>query len=217
MPVTVTGAIREKKLIVGQEVKISGEKLLPCRAKILRVQDDAMMLELLLDADCPGDRLSEEGEITVTFIVPDDAIYSFNGVVSRYNHETRILLLERLSPLGRIEQRRNFRLKTVKLVYFCEDDSYIPAKSWLQASLLDLSRGGASLLSPALRQPGTKIRLLLSLDEVGCVIETGATVVRAWQGQDQIILGVVFDGLSLHHQDRILEYIIKEWSGRQND
>jgi c-di-GMP-binding flagellar brake protein YcgR len=213
----VTGAIREKKLIIGQEVKISGEKMLPCSAKVLRIQDDAMILELLLAADCPGEWLSEAVEITVAFIVPDDAIYSFSGIVSRYNHETRVLLLERLSPLGRIEQRRNFRLKTAKLVYFCDDDSDVPAKSWLQASLLDLSRGGACLLSPVFRQPGTKIKLLLSLAEVECVIETGATVVRAWQGEDHIILGLVFEGLSLDHQDRILEYIIKKWSGRQND
>lgn len=222
MAVTVIGAIRQKKLFIGKKVQIIGqEKDLETTAKVVQCDANTLMLELFASAVYPHEKLRSQEKMTVSFVVPEDAIYSFEGSVVSYNDGAQILLLEQVTPLKRTEQRQNYRLKTAKLMYISpqEDNTdRLAGASWQQAGLLDISRGGASVLSPVSAPAKSTVKVLIPLTEVDYVLETYAQVVREKKGEEgQIILGLTFLDLTLLGQERILDYILKVWSGSNDD
>jgi c-di-GMP-binding flagellar brake protein YcgR len=219
---TVIGAIRQKKLFIGKKVQIKGKDAdLETTAKVVQCDADTLMLELFASAVYPHDNLRRQKNMTVSFVVSEDAIYSFDGSVVSYNDGAQILLLDQVTPLKRTEQRQNYRLKTAKLMYISPEgdnaDGLVGA-SWQQAGLLDISRGGASVLSPVSVPAQSIVKVLIPLTEVDYVLETQAQVVREKKGDEgQIILGLTFQNLTLLGQERILDYILKVWSGSNND
>jgi c-di-GMP-binding flagellar brake protein YcgR len=220
--VTVIGAIRQKKLFIGKKVQIQGKDAdLETTAKVVQCDADTLMLELFASAVYPHEKLHSQKKMTVSFVVPEDAIYSFDGYVVSYNDGAQILLLEQVTPLKRTEQRQNYRLKTAKLMYLSlEEDNGngLAGASWQQAGLLDISRGGASVLSPVSVPAKYIVKVLIPLTEVDYVLETQAQVVREKKGDEgQIILGLTFQDLTLLGQERILDYILKVWSGSHNE
>lgn len=222
MAVTVIGAIRQKKLFIGKSVQIRGKDGdLETTAQVVQCSADTIMLELFASAVYPHDKLRRQKKMTVSFVVPEDAIYSFDGSVVSYNDGAQILLLEQVTPLKRTEQRQNYRLKTAKLMYISlvEDKADgLAGAPWQQAGLLDISRGGASVLSPVSLPVKSVIKVLIPLNEVDYVLETEAQVVRESKGEeDMIILGLTFPNVTLLGQERILDYILKVWSGSDDD
>jgi len=86
-------------------------------------------------------------------------------------------------------------------------------ESWQKSSLLDISRSGASILTVLPSSVGDKLKLWIPMEEVDYVLETGTRVARVSVVEaDQLILGLSFSELSLADQEKILDYILKEWT-----
>lgn len=220
MPVTIGGALRQKIIFAGKQVMITGqESNLECRGKIVEIDGDMLSLELFVPAVCPHEMCAQKA-VNVSFIVSGDATYSFPADVSAYNDAAHILQVRQAAPMERTDKRTDYRLKTVKLVYVVGNpvEPQDEGESWQEASLLDISRGGASILSPVPVKTGEDLKIWIPLDEVDHVIETVTHVVRAHEGEEgQLIAGLRFDGLSLLDQERILDYIIKVCKDSKNE
>ena len=84
--------------------------------------------------------------------------------------------------------------------------------------MLDLSRGGASILTSAALTVDTGISVWIPLDEVDYVLEAAARVVHLKQGEEgQLVAGVAFTDLSLIDQEKILDYILKIWTQKKEN
>lgn len=172
-----------------------------------------MLLELLAGYnDAP--KLLPQGELTVVFVVPDDASYSLNAKIINYDETARLLQLVQEAPITRTEQRSDYRLRTAKLIYvaLCKQSGE-GGEIWQQSSLLDISRSGASVLTALPISQGDELKVWIPLEEVDHILEVGTRVVRvSIGGGDQVILGLSFSELSLADQEKILDYILKEWT-----
>ncbi|MDW7649773.1 MAG: PilZ domain-containing protein [Bacillota bacterium] len=217
MPVTIGGALRQKIIFTGKQVMITGDKAsLECRGKIVEIEGDMLILELFATTVYPHEMLRQQKAVNVSFVVSGDATYSFAADVSSYNDTAHILQIRQASPMERTDKRKFYRLKTSKLVYIVSETEQ--GESWLQAGLLDISRGGASILSPVPVSCGSDLKVWIPLDEVDHVIETVSRVVRVLEGDEgQVIAGVSFEGLSLTDQEKILDYILKVWKEKKNE
>jgi len=208
--VTISGAMRIKKLYPGKKVELlwSNEEK-TCLASVGQYGNDKMVLKLL-DAGLsfnPG----ELQDIIVRFTVPDDASYEFTAIVALYHEQSHSLLLENLSSLNRIQQRGSYRLKAARPVFIhLGEGAY--GERWLEGVLLDISQTGARLLCSASGKPGDIIKLLVNLDEVEHTLETEAEVIHVTEDEDQVKLGVKFLPLPLFDQGLLLEFIFKLWS-----
>ncbi len=216
MAVTVMGAVRQNKLFVGKKVQVKGQDAdLETAAVVVQCNADTLMLELYASAIYPHDKLRNQETMTVNFVVADDGLYSFEGSVISYNDAAQILYLEQVAPLKRAEQRSSYRLKTAKVMHISvneEGGSGLSVTSWQEAGLLDISRKGASILSPVPVSVQASVNVLIPLAEVDYTLETKAQVVREKKGEEgQIILGTIFPELTLLEEERILDYILKVW------
>lgn len=214
MPITIEGAFRHKKLYIGKQVRLLNVATgVECMAKIMEIQRELMFLELGATGDYSHLGLLPEEQLTVTFVVPDDATYSLSAKVISFNDSAQLLQLVQEAPLTRTEKRRDYRLRTVKLIYVAMHEQSV-WESWQQASLLDISRNGASILTALPVSQGDELKVWIPLEEVDHILEAGTRVVRVLAGEaDQLIIGLSFNELSLANQEKILDYILKEWLG----
>jgi c-di-GMP-binding flagellar brake protein YcgR len=205
--VSISGAMRINKLFIGKKVELSWEgELTGYLAAVNNFVNDKMMVKLLGDFEIEG----KAEKVFVRFTVPDDASYEFTGSVVSYHEQSRSLLLEDLSPLTRIEQRRSYRLKILRpALIFLEDDT--GSEKWLEGVLLDISKTGAKLLCSSSVKPGDSIKLHLSLDEVEHTLETEAEVIHVIEDDGQVKLGVKFAPLPLKDVELLLDLIYKLW------
>ena len=151
--------------------------------------------------------------------VPDDAIYVCQAAITCVNEGTALIQIKQSAPLERREQRSDYRLKTAEIIYIFtgQPDSAL-GQDWHQACLLDLSRGGASILTSAALTVDTGISVWIPLDEVDYVLEAAARVVHLKQGEEgQLVAGVAFTDLSLIDQEKILDYILKIWTQKKEN
>jgi len=211
--ITIGPALRHKKLYLGKQVRLLSDGTeRECMAKVVEVQQETMLLELFAGEHDVLKQLSQ-GRLTVVFVVPDDAAYSFSAKLIDYNEATRLLRLVQEAPLARGEKRSDYRLRTAKLIYvsLCKQPGE-GGDVWQQASLLDLSRSGASVLTVLPVSQGDELKVWIPLEEVDHILESGTRVVRVSAGEaEQLILGVSFSELGLVDQEKILDYILKEW------
>jgi len=212
--ITIGGAFRHKKLYIGKQVRLlcAGAEQ-EYRAKVVEVKQEAILLELLVgDNDAP--KLLPQGQMTVLFVVPDDASYSFSAKIINYDESARLLQLVQEAPLTRTEKRSDYRLRTAKLIYIALCRQAAEGEEiWHQSSLLDLSRSGASVLTTLPISKGDELKIWIPLEEVDHILEAGTKVVRVSAGEaDQLVLGLSFSELSLADQEKILDYILKEWT-----
>jgi len=212
LAITIGGALRHKLLYVGKQVRLLCDEAGPeYRAKVAEVQKETILLELLAGENDVS-KLLPQGQLTVVFVVPDDASYSFGAKIINYSEPGRLLQLVQETPLLRTEKRSDYRLRTAKLIYvaLCKQSG---EESWQQSSLLDLSRSGASVLTTLPISKGDELKIWIPLEEVDHILEAGTKVVRVSMGEaDQLILGLSFSELSLADQGKILDYILKEWT-----
>lgn len=220
MTITIGGAVRHKKLYIGKQVKVSGENgRLDCSARVVDIQNDILLLELFATSVYPHDRLLCAPAVDLIFIVPDDAAYRCRCQVMSYSDTAQILQIRQDTPVQRVDQRHHYRLQTSRLIYIApapEKDAM--ATDWREAGLLDISRGGARVMTSQAFSVGSKVRLLIPLDEVGCVVECNAIVVRESVGKDgQSVFGLRYDDLPLSEQERILDFILKLWTEKKDE
>lgn len=213
MPVTIGGAVRQRKISIGKQVRITGSHELECWGKIAEISGDSLKIELPV-TDVARE-LCKLQEVTVTYVVADDAAYSFKAAVTALQCEAGLLHIRQAEAMKRQEQRSHYRLKTAKLINIQLTDSEgTPQGNWWQASLLDLSRGGASILSPVDLPVGCTVKVWIPLDEVDHLLEVKADVVRLRRGEEgQRIAGVRFAELSLTDQEKVLDYILTRLGG----
>jgi len=211
--ITIGGALRHKKLYIGKQVRLLADGAeQEYRAKVVEVQQETMLLELF-SGENDALKLLRDGQLTVVFVVPDDAAYSFCAKLVNYNEAERLLQLVQEAPLTRAEKRSDYRLRTAKLIYvsLCKQSGE-GGENWQQASLLDISRSGASVLTVLPVSHGDELKVWIPLEEVDHILESGTRVVRVSAGEaDQLILGLSFSELGLVDQEKILDYILKEW------
>jgi hypothetical protein len=220
MSVTIGGAVRYNKLYAGKQVRIVGKDAdLECRGKVIDANGDTMFLQLFTNPAYPFEKLLKQEDVTVIFVVPEDAAYSFTAVIHDLDVAGHTLQLEQTAPMERVEQRSDYRLKTSKLIYVALGSTEeIASENWEQASLLNISRGGASILTRLCFNVGDELKVWIPLEEVDHIIETGIRVVRVVEGEkDLIILGVSFTGLPLPDQAKILDYILKVWTEKKDE
>lgn len=218
MPVTIGGAVRQKKLFVGKQVILADSDVgLECRGKILKIEGDTVTLELFTSHKL--DQLLELKRVTMIFMVPEDATYCVKSAVVGCNRETHVLQVVQVEPMVRTEQRSDVRLKTSKLIYLAMRDKGVKiGESWQKASLLDISRGGASILTAMEAKQGDELKVWIPLEEVDHILEAGTRVVRVKEGEDlEATLGLSFEGLSLSDQEKILDYIMKVWEVKKDE
>ena len=220
VPVTVRGATLRKKIYHGKHVRVTGHDVgFDASAKIMEISGDTVTLQLLASVTCPYEQLMKQKVVNVLFVVPEDSAYSFAAEVLGYNEQEQILQLKQSMDIERMDRRPHFRLKTSKIVYMATKLSVeaLPSENWQQASLLDISRGGASIFSPVMVEVGDWLKVWIPLDEVDHAIESMVRVVRVIEGDaGQIILGVSFEALPLPDQEKILDYILKVWTEKKN-
>ena len=220
MPVTVRGAALQKEIYHGKHVRVTGhDASFDSSARIMEISGDTLTIQLLASVKCPYDQLMKHKEVDVLFVVPDDSVYSFATEILGYNESEQLIQVKQSMPMVRMDRRNHFRLKTSKIVYMATNLSLdaLPSENWQQASLLDISRGGASIFSPVVIQEGERIKVWIPLDEVDYAIESTAQVVRLIKGKEgQIILGVCFEALPLSDQEKILDYILKVWTEKKD-
>lgn len=220
MPVTVRGATLQNEIYHGKHVRVTGHHAgFDSSAKIMEISGDTVTLQLLASVTCPYEHLMKQKVVDVLFVVPDDSAYSFAAEVLGYNEQEQLLQLKQSMPMERMDRRNHFRLKTSKIVYMATSLSLdaLPSENWQQASLLDISRGGASIFSPVMLESGDRLKVWIPLDEVDHAIESPARVVRVIEGEEgQIILGISFEDLPLPDQEKILDYILKVWTEKKD-
>ncbi|NLM45819.1 MAG: PilZ domain-containing protein [Firmicutes bacterium] len=217
MPLTIAGAVQQKKLAVGKQVTVTAPAL-TFQAQITDFTDHALQLKVLAPSAHSLQNVSKGTTVTVSFIVPDDARYSFLAVVAGCEQEKLQLEVRQQAPFERLQQRSDYRLKTAKIIYLrTKEQSKLQAPNWQQACMLDISRGGASILTSAAPATGELLDVWIPLEEVDFALETQAEVVRRKIGEDgQLVLGVRFVDLSLLQQEKILDYILKVWSEKKS-
>ncbi|HZK24354.1 MAG TPA: PilZ domain-containing protein, partial [Oscillospiraceae bacterium] len=193
MPITIAGAVQQKKIAVGKQVSLTNSHAdLTCRAKVV----DVLVKTLLLQVTTPDMRqlkaLKPQSEVIISFTVPDDAIYACQATIASFNEDAALIQIKQATPLERREQRLDYRLKTAEIIYILAEQPDSPlGQDWHQACLLDISRGGASILTSVALPIGTEISVWIPLDEVDHVLEATAQVVRLKQGEEgQAIAGV---------------------------
>lgn len=211
--ITIEGALRHRKLYIGKHVRLHCDGTeQECRAKVVEIQQGTMLLELFA-GDNDALKLLPQEQLTVVFVVPDDAAYSLSAKIINYVEPARLLRLTQEAPLTRTEKRSDYRLRTAKLIYvaLCKQ-SGDGGEVWQQASLLDISRSGASVLTVLPVSQNDELKVWIPLEEVDHILEAGTRVVRVSTGEaEQLILGLSFSELSLTDQEKILDYILKEW------
>ncbi|MCR3922134.1 MAG: PilZ domain-containing protein [Firmicutes bacterium] len=219
MPITIMGAVQQKKIALGKQVTIEDSHAdVICRAEVVDIQGETICLRITPPAVQPLQKLKPETVVTLSFVVPDDGIYSFAAAVSSCQEDPAMVSVEQSTPLVRTEQRSDYRLKTSKIIYMLAEQPSGPlGQNWHEACLLDLSRGGASVLVAVALPVGTEISVWIPLDEVDHVLEATARVVRLKPGdQNQTVAGVCFTDLSLVDQEKILDYILKVWTEKKD-
>lgn len=213
MPNTIIGAVMQKILYPGKLLYLTDlQGNWELYAKIIQIKDVYLHAEILAAPVLPPDALTMKKLLHMSYIVPGDAVYTLDVEVIDCSDANRRLLLKQVQPVSRNDKRSHYRLSTNKLIYIAEysGDGDISSEKWLQAVMLDISSGGASILSPVAAEPDNLLRVLAPLDEVDYVVETAARVVRQVKGDEgQVTLGVSFDGLSLPDHEKILDYILK--------
>lgn len=220
MPITIAGAVQQKKIAVGKQVTLASSQAdITCRAKVVEVLLETLLLQLTTPDMRQLKALKPKSDVTISFVVPDDAIYACRATIARFNEDAALIQIKQSTPLERQEQRHDFRLKTAEIIYILAEQPDGPlGQDWHQACLLDLSRGGASILTSVALPVDTEISVWIPLDEVDHVLEATAKVVRLKQGEEgQMVVGVSFTDLSLVDQEKILDYIIKMWTQKKED
>lgn len=216
MAVTIAGAVRQNKIYPGKQMKIRTQDQQEWLTKVEELSRDAIALKLLAPSILPPGVFQQEA-VTVSFLVPGDATYSFLADVALWQDEVFRIELNYATPLERIEQRTHFRLETSKLIYVAvKKDGEDGWGNLQEASLLDISRGGASILSPVKVSTGSDFLVWIPLDEVDYVVEAVSRVVRVTEGlEGQILIGVSFKDLPLLDQERILDYILQRMDKKE--
>jgi c-di-GMP-binding flagellar brake protein YcgR len=220
MPYTIGGALRQKKIYAGKQVTVFGRAAgMEFMGKIIEAGGDRLELELFAPPGYPENRQWEQLAVTVNFLVPGDASYSFQASVQSYDDVSQLMRLEQSAPIERVDQRCDYRLKTAKLIYVTlqplEDGG---REKWQQASLLDISRGGVNILSRISADPGEELKVWIPLEEVDHVIETAIEVVRVVVGDEGLMtLGGRFVDISLADQEKVLDYILKVWEEKKDE
>ncbi|HHX73971.1 MAG TPA: PilZ domain-containing protein [Firmicutes bacterium] len=216
MPLTITGAVQQKKIGVGKRVTVTAPAF-GLQAQITDFTDHTLLLKILAPSACHLQDMTEGMCVTVSFVVPDDARYSFPAVISGCNKEKLLCEVRQQAAIDRLDQRSDYRLKTAKIIYLrTKKQAKLQAPHWQQACMLDISRGGASILTSAVLAVGEMLDVWIPLEEVDYALETQAEVVRRKTGEEgQLVLGVRFPDLSLPEQEKILDYILKIWSAKK--
>jgi c-di-GMP-binding flagellar brake protein YcgR len=220
MPYTIGGALRQKKLFVGKQVSLLDHNTdTEISGKVVAAGGDSLSLELMAPPGYGGESRWQNRALSVQFLVPGDATYSFPASVSRYDQQSRLLQLEQVARMTRRDQRNDFRLKTAKLIYVTQRPGGDGEREkWQQASLLDISRGGANILSKLEVSVGDLLKAWIPLEEVDHVIETGIQVMRIVEREEgMVMLGVSFSSLTLPDQEKILDYILKVWTEKKDE
>ncbi len=217
MPLTIAGAVQQKKLGVGKQVTVSAPAF-AIQAQITDFTDHTLLLKVLAPSAHSLQNVTEGTTVAVSFVVPEDARYSFWAVVSGCKKAKMQLEVRQQSALERLEQRNDYRLKTAKIIYLrTKEQSKLQPPNWQQACMLDISRGGASILTSAASAVGELLDVWIPLEEVDFALETQAEVVHRKVGEEgQLVLGVRFVDLSLSAQEKILDYILKVWSEKKS-
>ncbi|HAA38032.1 MAG TPA: hypothetical protein DCE00_04075 [Firmicutes bacterium] len=220
MPLTLAGAVQQKKIAVGKQVSLtSAEYDFTFRAKVVEILLETLLLQVAAPDMRRLNLLRAAKEVIISFTVPDDAIYVCQAAITCVNEGTALIQIKQSAPLERREQRSDYRLKTAEIIYIFtgQPDSAL-GQDWHQACLLDLSRGGASILTSAALTVDTGISVWIPLDEVDYVLEAAARVVHLKQGEEgQLVAGVAFTDLSLIDQEKILDYILKIWTQKKEN
>ncbi|MCW3490105.1 flagellar brake protein [Dethiobacter alkaliphilus] len=215
MAITVAGAVRHKKIYPGKQVRIStAGRQEDSLGQVVDLGKDTVGLKIIAPTASLPEVWQAQDQVTVSFVVPEDAIYSFAAHVVSFEDAAMSLQVKQVTPLERREQRSDYRLKTAKLINVAvEKEVEKSGEKWQEASLLDISRGGASILSPVSVSAGTNVMVWIPLEEVDYVLETEAKVRRAVEGEEgQLIIGVSFENLPLADQEKILDYILKVYT-----
>ena len=207
---TISSAIRQNKLYKGKDVEVGEDPKLLYLAEVASVTIEEIVLKLL-NSHYNHELFSRAKDICVRFVIPEDASYIFMAAVAGYDEKDCMLTLRNLSSLSRVDQRSNFRLKTARSVFLSVENSSGEGEKWSEAVLLDISRGGARILTSAVVQAGDRVKLSLFLTEVEHTMEAVAEVVHAASSDGQFDLGLRFTELPLADLDHLLEFIIKVW------
>lgn len=216
MPVTIGGAVRHKKLYIGKQVRVlgDGEQV----GKVLDVQGDTLRVELFAVARDVDVKLQAGEQVSLGFVVPGDASYRFLATVESIDEVRQTLLLRQAEPIVRTEQRSDYRIQTSKVIYVADPKAKRGMEeNWQQAGLLDISRSGASILTPLQVVCGEKLKVWIPLDEVDHILETETQVVRVSAGDDGLCTaGLNFNEMPLADQGKVLDYIMEVWKKKKD-
>ncbi len=208
MVVTISGAMRVNKLYPGKEVEVfRQEKEEVCPGRVVGFAGG--LLELAIMGECTS--IEKGSELSIRFVVPDDAPYIFKGKV--YSWQEGRVQLTGLSSLARVEQRGSYRVKTNKPLQLKLGDT----GSWLDGTLLDISRTGARLRTDEKALPGQTVSIRLDTDRAGGGFELGAEVVHVIGDGESVQLGVRFVSLPILIQEALVEYVLRLWVEKKKD
>ena len=146
MPLTLAGAVQQKKIAVGKQVSLtSAEYDFTFRAKVVEILLETLRLQVAAPDMRRLNLLRAAKEVIISFTVPDDAIYVCQAAITCVNEGTALIQIKQSAPLERREQRSEYRLKTAEIIYIFTGSLIARTGTGLASGLLADLPGGEYL------------------------------------------------------------------------